>query len=187
MITTLDPKYGWIETGEGGWTYNPNQTNLATHFDSNLSACVDEDRQRIADAIAPIPDATTKVQKELKDALEEMSWPADGRDARGMTSFTSRFPLSNEYIAGSEWCSGYHLGNGLVATAGHCLINHLSVRTLPTLKVVFGWFGDVRGKRFQASEVFDIDKWVQTMISVGKRLIYCWPDQSNALRCTKQI
>ena len=86
-----------------------------------------------------------------------------------MTSFVSRFPLANEYIAGSEWCSGYHLGNGLVATAGHCLKSHLSNHTLSALKVVFGWSGDVRGKRFHSWQIFDIDRWVHSTLKLHEK------------------
>ena len=165
MITTLDASYGWVDAGEGGWIFNPIapsvplRPTLAAHFERNLKACIQEDQIQILNALDARPKLSeNSVQAGVRKILETVSWPADGSDARGNTSFVSRFPLTDEYIAGPEWFSGYHTGDGIVATAGHCLTKHFSEKSLSTLKVVFGWSGDVRGKRFKASEILSIEK-----------------------------
>ena len=95
---------------------------------------------------------------DVKEAIDDLVWPADGSDSRGMTEFVSRFPLENQYVAGRQYSSGYHIGNGYVGTAGHCLVSQLLTNKLHEVKVVFGWSGDVREKRFTSSEIFDIDR-----------------------------
>lgn len=167
LITTLDASYGWTEVGGGDWIYNPKGPTvrllptLGAHFDRNISSCVEHDRRNIVDTLVFNQDLSNNViDGGARDVLERMTWPADGTDSRGTTSFISRFPPDHEYIAGSEWASGYHLGNGIVGTAGHCVLPRLLKNGLHGLKVVFGWSGDVEGKRFTANQVFDIDKWV---------------------------
>lgn len=168
MITTLTSAYGWTQTNNGEWIYDPDaptlqlRPTLGTHFNRNLSHCIQHDQRNILDALNFSPDpANVVTDNEMIKALEDMRWPADGSDSISKTSFVSRFPLSEQYIAGLEWCSGYHLGNGVVATAGHCVFPRLKNHTVSSLKVVFGWSGDVRGKRFKASEVFEIDRYVK--------------------------
>lgn len=136
---------------------------LGAHFDRNLSSCVEHDRRNLLDTLLFNRNPPINVTDEsAKNALEGLTWPADGTDPRGTTSFISQFPPEKEYIAGSEWASGYHLGNGIVSTAGHCLLARLLKNELHTLKVVFGWSGDVNRKRFAASQVFEIEGWVNT-------------------------
>ncbi len=196
LITTLDASYGWIEVGGGDWIYNPTGPNvrllptLGGHFERNVSSCVDHDRRNVTDTLLFNSSSAENVTDEgARDALKGMTWPADGTDSRGTTSFISRFPPENEHIAGSEWASGYHLGNGIVGTAGHCLAPRLLRNEVHTLKVVFGWSGDVKGKRFAASQVFDIDKWVHLLyiqVFLRRPLIYT-TSQGAALRCTRRV
>lgn len=167
LITSLNASYGWIEVEGGNWIYDPTGPNarllptLGAHFDRNISSCVKHDRRNIIDTLLLNHNPSLHITNgDAKDALERMTWPADGADPGGITSFISRFPLEAESIAGSDWASGYHLGNGTVATAGHCLLPQLLKNESQTLKVVFGWSGDVKGKRFAANQVFDIEKWV---------------------------
>ena len=163
LITTLDARYGWISTQDGQWIYDPGALNtrlrptLASHFNQKVGICINHDRKTLLNTIQP--NATpSEPTNDIKEALELLSWPADSYDSRGPSPFASRFPLEHQYIAGPGWCSGYHIGAGIVGTAGHCLITQLLKNEIRTLKVVFGWSGDVRGKEFTASQIFDIEK-----------------------------
>ena len=91
----------------------------------------------------------------LSSKLDTLEWPSD------TTEFVSRFPLADQHIIGPKFCSAYHLGDGYVGTAGHCLDSALVNGQLDELRVVFGWVGDVVSKRvFTASEVFRIERVV---------------------------
>ena len=164
LITILDANYGWINTEEGEWIYDPEAstvrlpTDLDACFNHSLGPCIEEDRRNTIDALTTSSDDPVTLDDDVKYALDRMLWPADGKDTRGKTQLIGRFPFTEEYIAGPVWSSGYHLGNGFVVTAGHSLISYLKQNTLSNLKVVFGWYGDVRGKRFKVSEIFSIDK-----------------------------
>ena len=75
-----------------------------------------------------------------------------------MSTFKSRFDLSQQYFAGQEFGTGYHLGNGYVGTAGHVVVKELLGRELHKLRVVFGWNGAVAGKSFSKLDVFEIER-----------------------------
>ncbi|KAL6718174.1 hypothetical protein ACLMJK_004262 [Lecanora helva] len=165
LITSLYAEYGWTETSNGDWVYDPDgpevhsRSTLDAHFQHNIGPCTTQDQRNIMNELLHNLDPASSITDEgARKALEAMEWPADGTDLRGSTSFRCRFPLSNQYIAGATWCSGYHLGNGLVATAGHCVQPYLSSNSIATLKIVFGWSGEVRRKRFRAEQIFGIEK-----------------------------
>ena len=167
LITILDSAHGWINEGNGEWIFDPDaptvQQNptLGAHLERNLGPCIQRDQIGIMNALTRNQNAAFNVTDvEMKRVLENMQWPADGSDIRERTSFVSRFPLEDQYFASSDHCSGYHLGNGIVATAGHCL-----QRMISRLHIVFGWSGNVRRKRFKSSQVFRIEKYV---IPAGK-------------------
>lgn len=188
LITTLGASYGWIKVEGGTWIYDPTASTvqslptLGAHFSRNLRSCIEEDWRNVLKTLLSNSDPSRNINYDhVKAALEGMTWPADGSDSRGTASFTSRFPPESEYIAGSEWASGYHLGNGIVGTAGHCLLTRLLKNELHTLKVVFGWSGDVRAKRFAANLVFDIEKWVHASQKIWRSLLRCVTGQSDAL------
>ena len=159
LITTLNPAYGWIGASNGEWIYDSDaptvqsKPTLGAHFERNLGPCIQHDQLNVMDTLTRNPNVTFNVEDvEVRRALGNMQWPADSKPQES-DYFVSRFSPQDQYIAGSEYCSGYHVGNGLVATAGHCL-----QRTRSRLKVVFGWSGDVRNKRFRSSDVFEVEK-----------------------------
>ncbi len=185
LITTLDASYGWATATGGDWIYSPTASivpTLGAHFDRNIHSCVEHDRRNILKTLLFNPDHSKNVTNVgVKDALEELTWPADNSDSRGTTSFISRFPPESQYIAGSDWASGYHLGDGIVGTAGHCLLDRFLENKIHPLKVVFGWSDDVRGKRFAANQVFEIERWVRVFKDLWERLLKCVTCQSDAL------
>lgn len=167
LITTLDASYGWTKAGGSDWIYNPTASTvrslptLGAQFHRSLRSCIEEDKHNLSNTLLVNSGPSKNVtDAKVKDALTQMTWPADGSDSRGTTSFVSRFAPENEYIAGSQWASGYHLGDGIVGTAGHVVISRLLNKELHKLKVVFGWSGDVCNKRFAANQIFDIDRSV---------------------------
>ena len=91
----------------------------------------------------------------LSNRIHALEWPSD------TTEFISRFSLAGQYLIGPSFCSAYHLGDGFVGTAGHCLDSALVNGRLDELRVVFGWVGDVVSKKvFTASEVFKVERVV---------------------------
>ena len=89
----------------------------------------------------------------LHDMIDELDWPTDG------TEFVSRFDLARQYMIGPSFASGYHLGDGCVATAGHVLEEALRGDRLGELRVVFNWVGDVGCKKiFTDEEVWGIER-----------------------------
>ena len=89
----------------------------------------------------------------LPAKIDSLEWPSD------TTELVSRFALSREYVIGPLYSSAYHLGDGYVGTAGHCLDGALMEHGLENLSVVFNWVGDVVSKSvFPESEVFEIEK-----------------------------
>lgn len=132
---------------------------LGVHFEQNLRSCIEHDQKNLLNTLTrDMGSSRNATDDGVIEAIKAIEWPADGCDDRRPTSYVSRFPLEDQYIAGEEYASGYHLGNGIVGTAGHCLVTALLKNELHHLKVVFGWCGDVRGKRFTASQVFGIEK-----------------------------
>ena len=87
--------------------------------------------------------------------MNTLEWPGD------TTEITSRFPIASQYMIGPKFCSAYHLGDGYVGTAGHCLDKGLFDFQFFELRVVFNWIGSVTSKRiFTDLEVFEIEKVV---------------------------
>lgn len=151
--------------GGGEWIYDPSHTSvqslptLGAHFDRNLKSCIEHDRRHISDTLLFNGDPSKNISDPTaREALEEMTWPADGSDSRGSASFVSRFPPEDEFIVGPRWSSGYHMGGGVIGAAGHCIAGPFSRGEVHKLKVLFGWSGNIRGKRFTANQVFDIEK-----------------------------
>lgn len=173
LITSLEADYGWTDLEGGEWIYDPTKPflqslpTLGAYFDRNLKSCIEHDRRQISDTLFFNGDPSKNITDPIvRKALEEMTWPADGSDSRGSASFVSRFLPEDEFIVGSRWSSGYHMGGGMIGTAGHCIAGPFSRGEVHKLKVVFGWSGNVQGKRFTANQIFDIDKWV---------LLLCFP------------
>ena len=166
LITTLDASYGWFEVAEGEWIYDPTASTvnprptLGAHFESNLFPCVEQDRSRLLNALISNPESSANVKDDgVIECLKTLDWPAVSPGPKSRSTFLSRFPLKDQYIAGLEWFSGYYLGGGLVATAGHCLKKHLQAKTLSSLQVVFGWYGALNKRQFHCgSDIFDIEK-----------------------------
>ena len=142
------------------WLYDPSQkgTDLDFVWRNNLPDCIRHDKDSLRNCFcnsSTNPD-TAYVGPEadaLSRKLDALEWPSD------TTEFVSRFPLSCQYIIGPNFSSAYHLGDGYVGTAGHCLDSALVNGQLDELRVVFGWVGDVVSKKiFTASEVFKIER-----------------------------
>ena len=137
---------------------------LGRQYDQEIAGCIQSAQnyayQAFTNSKAPAKDLTTDVAgRETLAKIQKLTWPPGGHQSPGSVStFESRFDLSKQYFAGEEFGTGYHLGNGYVGTAGHCVVKELLDHKLHTLKVVFGWNGDVDGKVFSRAEVFDVER-----------------------------
>ena len=96
----------------------------------------------------------------ILDQIDNLVWPPDTVTPAGVKSdFVSKFNLAKQYVPGPSNSSGYHLGNGYVGTAGHCVVEQLLDAKLSDQKVVFNWTGDVNRKVFSPQqEVFEIER-----------------------------
>lgn len=144
------------------WVYDPThkETDLYSIWRNNLSDSVHHDKEFLENSFCnPITNPTTAYVGPETEALtakiESLEWPRD------TTDFVSRFALAGQYMIGPLFCSAYHLGDGYVGTAGHCLENAILDGRLCELRVVFNYVGNVaRKKTFTDSEVFNIEKVV---------------------------
>lgn len=142
--------------------YDPThkQTDLDSVWRNNLADCVQHDKDSLKDCFCNgvTNSATAYVgpkAESLSDKLDALEWPRD------TTEFVSRFAPAGQYMIGPNFYSAYHLGDGYVGTAGHCLDKALVDNQLGELRVVFNWVGDVvRKKTFAESEVFKIERVV---------------------------
>ncbi len=87
------------------------------------------------------------------DLVKSLVWPDKPMN------FVCRFTNAQDCIGGFA-SSSYHLGNGLMGTAGHCLHEHLVDNKLANLRVVFGWTDNVAGKTFSQSEIYEIERYL---------------------------
>lgn len=144
------------------WSYDPTKkyTDLGSIWRNNLSDCVQHDRDRLRAcfcnaAAKPTTAYTGPEAGTLPAKMDSLEWPSN------TTEFVSRFAPAGQYVIGPEFCSAYHLGDGYVGTAGHCLNKALVNSELGELRVVFNWLGDVVSKKtFTASEIFRIERVV---------------------------
>ena len=144
------------------WHFDPThkETDLNSIWRNGLPDCVQYDKNCLKDCFcnATTNPNTAYVGPEanvLRDKLDHLNWPRD------TTEFVSRFEPAGQYMIGPKFCSAYHLGDGFVGTAGHCLDKALLDNQLGDLKVVFNWIGDVVSKKkFTESEIFGIERVV---------------------------
>ena len=144
------------------WYFDPTytETDLKSIWRNDLPDCVQYDRNSLKDCFcnAATNPATAYVGPKanvLRNKLDHLEWPRD------TTEFVSRFEPAGQYMIGPRFCSAYHLGDGFVGTAGHCLDRVLVDGQLGELRVVFNWAGDVVSKKtFPESEIFEIEKVV---------------------------
>ena len=161
VITILKAEFGWTQVGTD-WCFDPThiETDLKSIWRNDLPDCVQYDRNCLKDCFcnAATNPATAYVGTKanvLRNKLDHLEWPRD------TTEFVSRFEPAGQYMIGPKFCSAYHLGDGFVGTAGHCLDKVLVDGQLGELRVVFNWVGDVRSKRtFTGSEIFGIERVV---------------------------
>ena len=97
------------------------------------------------------PPGTAADQATLDD-IRKLEWPP------ATTKFISRFVLATQYRAGDSHSSGYHLGNGYIGTAGHCVVQQLLDGTIQDQRMVFGWAGEVDKVKFS---VFEVERCVE--------------------------
>ena len=141
--------------------YDPSlrRTDLSSIWRDHLANCLQHDKDSLKRCFCSTdtdsataytgPEATS-----LSDNIDSLEWPCDA------TELISRFPPSGQYMIGPKFCSAYHLGNGYMGTAGHCLDEVLINNQLSELRVVFNWAGSDVSKTFTVSEVFEIEKVV---------------------------
>lgn len=161
VITILKAEFGWTQVGKD-WCFDPTykETDLKSIWRNDLPDCVHYDRNCLKDCFcnAATNPATAFVGPEanvLRNKLDHLEWPRD------TTEFVSRFEPAGQYMIGPKFCSAYHLGDGFVGTAGHCLDKVLVDGQLGELRVVFNWVGDVVSKKtFPESEIFEIERVV---------------------------
>ena len=161
VITVLKPEFGWDRV-EKQWVYDPTykRTDLDSIWRDNLPACIRYDSDNLKSSLCnpAIHPPTAYVgldAQRLRDQLDELEWPKDN------TEFVSRFDLASQYMIGPSFGSGYHLGDGYVATAGHVLDKALTGDRLGELRVVFNWVGDVKHKKiFTDEEVWGVERVV---------------------------
>ncbi|KAM0799843.1 hypothetical protein BDR22DRAFT_282933 [Usnea florida] len=160
VITVLKPGFGWIH-GRDSWLYNPSlrRTDLNSIWRDHLAKCLQHDRDYLKrcfcnTATDPPTAYTGPEAPSLSNDIDALEWPSD------VTKLVGRFPPSGQYMIGPKFCSAYHLGNGYMGTAGHCLDGALTNNQLSELRVVFNWAGSVARKAFTGSEVFEIEKVV---------------------------
>ncbi len=144
------------------WEYDPTYTNtdLGSIWRSNFADCVQHDKHSLKNCFcnSTTNPATAYVGPKagtLSDKMDTLEWPMD------TTELGRRFATASQYMIGPKFSSAYHLGDGYVGTAGHCLDEELVDSNLGELRIVFNWVGDVvRKKTFTESEVFGIDRVV---------------------------
>ena len=124
-----------------------------------MANCLQHDRDSLKrcfcnTATDPATAYTGPEAPSLSNDIDALEWPSDA------TKLIGRFPPSGQYMIGPKFCSAYHLGNGYMGTAGHCLDEALTNNQLSQLRVVFNWAGSVASKAFTESEVFEIEKVV---------------------------
>ena len=158
VITVLKPEYGW-NYGRDAWVYDPShrRTDLSSIWRDHLTNCLQYDKDSLKrcfcnTATDPATAYTGPEAPSLSENLDALAWPSD------TTELVSRFPMSGQYMIGPKFCSAYHLGNGYMGTAGHCLDEALKNNQLSELRVVFNWAGSVASRTFTESEVFEIEK-----------------------------
>lgn len=142
------------------WVYDPThkQTDLNSIWRNNLADSVQHDKDSLRNWFcnSTTNPATAYVgpeAKDLSDKIDALEWPKD------TTEFVSRFAPAGQFMTGPKFCSAYHLGDGYVGTAGHCLDKALVESQLGELRVIFNWAGDVVNKKiFTESEVFMIER-----------------------------
>lgn len=161
VITVLKPEFGWTPVGSN-WIYDPTlkETDLDLIWRNSLADCVRHDKDSLKNCFC---NSTTNPStayggpetEALSDKIDALEWPSD------TTEFVSRFTPAGQYMIGPKFCSAYHLGDGYVGTAGHCLDKALVDSHLGELRVIFNWVGDVVGKKtFTELEVFKIERIV---------------------------
>ena len=160
VITVLKPEFGWNYVRDS-WVYDPSlrQTDLSSIWRDHLANCLQHDRDSLKScfcntATDPATAYTGPEAPSLSDNIDALEWPSDA------TELIGRFPPNGQYMIGPQFCSAYHLGNGYMGTAGHCLDEALSNNQLSELRVVFNWAGSVVSKTFMESEVIEIEKVV---------------------------
>lgn len=142
--------------------YDPTnkQTDLKSIWRSNLTDCVQHDKDALKNCFC---NATTNPTTAyigpkagaIPAIIDRLEWPTH------TTEFVSHFTPAVQYVIGPKFCSAYHLDDGYVGTAGHCLDEALVHSQLRELRVVFNWVGDVMSKKtFTESEVFKIERVV---------------------------
>ena len=139
--------------------YDPSlrRTDLNSIWQDHLASCLQHDRDSLKrcfcnTATDPATAYTGPEAPSLPNDIDALEWPSNA------TEFISRFPPSGQYMIGPKFCSAYHLGNGYMGTAGHCLDEALTENRLSELRVVFNGAGSVAIKVFKESEVFEIEK-----------------------------
>ncbi len=145
---------------EDTWSYDPAHkgSDLRSIWRNDLPGCVQYDKKSLKDCFCNAttnPD-TAYVGPEaevLSERMNHLEWPSD------TTELVSRFAPASQYMIGPKFCSAYHLGDGYVGTAGHCLDKLLANGQLEEMRVVFGWSGDVVSKKtFTGLQVFEIER-----------------------------
>lgn len=135
------------------------ETDLSSIWRNNIAVCVQHDKDSLRNCFCncATDPATAYIGPEaesLCDKMDALEWPSDA------TELASRFAPAGQYMIGPKFCSAYHLGDGYVGTAGHCLDKALVNNQLGELSVVFNWLGDVVSKKFTESEIFSIEEVV---------------------------
>ena len=159
MISVLKPEFGWTQVGDD-WLYDPTlkETDLNSIWRNNLADSVRHDKESLKTCFCNrITNPTTayvgREAEALSDKIDTLEWPTD------TTEFVSHFVPASQYMIGPKFCSAYHLGDGYVGTAGHCLDKALVDSQSGELRVVFNWVGDVVSKKtFTKSEVFEMER-----------------------------
>ena len=159
VITVLKPEFGWTPVGSN-WIYDSTlkETDLDSIWGNNLADCVRHDKDSLKNCFcnSVTNPSTAYVGPEaeaLSDKIDALEWPRD------TTEFFSHFAPAGQYMIGPKFCSAYHIGDGYMGTAGHCLHKALIDGQLGTLRVVFNWVGEVVSKKtFTESEIFKIER-----------------------------
>lgn len=170
LITILDKDFGWAQNGSN-WVYTPgipgsgavsatNRLSRAYEVPIGGNNFFDDQKKMIEDALTDPGDPkrnltlTSQGQAALAK-VRNLVWPLTTQNP----TYKTRFDLSKQYYAGSSHSTGYHIGNGYIGTAGHCVAKELLSNKLATLRVVFNWAGNLDGKSFSPSEIFEIERW----------------------------
>ncbi|KAI9675314.1 MAG: hypothetical protein M1817_001217 [Caeruleum heppii] len=168
VITTVSPNNGWHEelgpagAPTGRWQFNPLPANFASHQErlNNAFGTNVRDNKAAVDGafVNNAADPTKNVDVTTATAIQSLSWPNDAMPI----PIRSRFAADQQLCPSDSTGSAYHLGNGLVGTAGHCIEPFIApisgTRGLNDLRVVFGWSGNVRGKWFDKWQICPIER-----------------------------